>query len=90
MTMSPDDLKDARRRLGLSVADFAAMLGVRVQHVRRMEMQPGGGTHRRVTGTTERLVRAYLSGYRPKDWPAGAPDSCSGSGSSGSGQSGGR
>lgn len=93
MTMSADDLKEARRFLGLSVADFAAMLGVGPQHVRRMETGPGRGAHRRVTDTTERLVRAYLSGYRPKDWPSGArapAESGAGSVSSGTGQSGGR
>lgn len=67
--MSPDDLKQARRTLGLSVADLAAMLGVAPSHLRRMEMQPGKEAHRPVRETTQRLVQAYLDGYRPPDWP---------------------
>jgi DNA-binding transcriptional regulator YiaG len=68
--MSAKDLTAARRALGLSVRDFATMLGCSPQHVRRMETQPGRPQHRRITGTTARLVRAYLSGYRPGDWPS--------------------
>jgi transcriptional regulator with XRE-family HTH domain len=67
--MLAGELREARRILGLTVREFADMLGVRPQHVRRMETPPGQGAHRRVTATTERLVRAYLSGYRPRDWP---------------------
>ncbi len=67
--MSADDLTQARLALGLSVRELAAMLGCSPQHVRRMQTRPGEGQHRRITGTTERLLRAYLSGYRPRDWP---------------------
>lgn len=63
------NFREARHRLGLSVAELATMLGVDPVHVRRMEMQPGKPTHRPVRETTERLVRAYLDGYRPQDWP---------------------
>lgn len=64
------ELKEARRKLGLSVAQMAAMLGVKDQHVRRMESAPDLESARPVNGTTERLIRAYLDGYRPKNWPA--------------------
>lgn len=68
-TMDHLELKQARNRLGLSVAQMAAMLGCQDQHVRRMEMAPHNESARPVNGTTERLVRAYLEGYRPPDWP---------------------
>jgi DNA-binding transcriptional regulator YiaG len=69
--MSADELEAARRTLGLSVREFAAMLGCSQQHLWRMRTSAGEKRqHRRVTGTTERLVRAYLAGYRPRDWPA--------------------
>jgi predicted transcriptional regulator len=67
--MTPEALKEARRNLGLTVPQLAVMLGVHQDHIRRMEMQPGKPTHRPVRGTTERLIAAYLSGYRPDDWP---------------------
>jgi len=68
--MTPDQFKAARHKLGLSVTQMALMLGIEESgtQVRRMEMQPGKSTHRPVSGTTARLVKAYLDGYRPRDW----------------------
>lgn len=67
--MSPDEFRAARRRLGLSGSQMAAVLGVSHTQVRRMEMQPGRESHRPVNDTTAKLVEAYLAGYRPPDWP---------------------
>lgn len=67
--MNPDAFKAARHALGLSVADMARMLGVTDIQVRRMETREGLGSHRPVNGTTQRLVEAWLAGYRPPDWP---------------------
>lgn len=69
---TPGALKEARQALGLSVAGMAAMLGVGELQVRRMELPPDRQSHRPVTGTTARLLRAYLDGYRPADWPGKA------------------
>lgn len=67
--MTPAEFKEARRALGLSVAQMADMLGVTSVQVRRMELREDAGVHRPVMPTTARLVRAYLDGYRPRDWP---------------------
>lgn len=68
-TMTPDELESARRRLGLSVADMARMLETDPQTWRRMTMSATASTFRRPAARMERLIRAYLSGYRPGDWP---------------------
>lgn len=68
--MTPDELKEVRRKLGLSVSQLADMLGVSHQHARRMAVDPGKGSHRPINETARRLLQAYLDGYRPPDWPA--------------------
>ncbi len=67
--MTPTQLREARRELGLSVRQLAAMLSVDPDLVRRMEIQIGDEGHRPIRGSIQRLVRAYLDGYRPSDWP---------------------
>lgn len=69
MTMNHRDLKQARKALGLSLAQMAAMLGISPELARRMETAPGAGRARPITETAERLIAAYLAGYRPPDWP---------------------
>ena len=67
--MTPADIKEARRKLGLSVADLARLLDTDPQTVRRMEQRPDGSTSRKPAPRMVRLLRAYSEGYRPQDWP---------------------
>jgi Predicted transcriptional regulator len=67
--VTPAEFRAARLSLGLSVAEMAAALGVRSDAVRRMEMTSGKPTSRAVTPTMERLLQAFLAGYRPENWP---------------------
>lgn len=67
--MTHDEIKKARVDLGLSVADMAAMLGHSPVHQRRLESDPGVDMHRAPNGSCVRLLRAFLGGYRPPDWP---------------------
>jgi transcriptional regulator with XRE-family HTH domain len=71
--MTPKQFKEARRKLGLSVSQMAKALGVSDMQIRRMQIAPDKGSHREVQPTTEKLIRAYLDGYRPKDWPQENP-----------------
>lgn len=64
-----EQFKEARHKLGLSVAEAAAMLGVGELLVRRMELAPDKSSHRPVQGPVQRLMDLYLAGFRPKDWP---------------------
>lgn len=68
-TMTHQEIQDARVKLGLSVADMARMLGHSDIHQRRLESLPDVSMHRTANGATVRLLRAYLDGYRPRDWP---------------------
>lgn len=67
--MTPDEIRQARQSLGLSVAQMAAALETDPQTVRRMEYEPSASTHRPPASRMVRLLRAYLDGYRPPDWP---------------------
>ena len=67
--MKPDQIKDARAKLGLTQAQLGAMLDTDGQTVRRMEMPEDTSTHRKPAVRMVRLLQAYLDGYRPSDWP---------------------
>jgi transcriptional regulator with XRE-family HTH domain len=66
--MTPAEFRAARTTLGVSVSRMGRVIGISPTHVRRMEMDDTAASHRPVTETVERLVRAYLDGYRPPDW----------------------
>ena len=66
--MTPKQMARARERLGLTLEQMATMLGY--SGVQRRQMQYDLETGRReIRGPQRRLVDAYLSGYRPADWP---------------------
>ena len=66
--MAPDDMARARKRLGLTLEELATMLGY--QGAQRRQMQYDLETGRReIRDPQRRLIEAYLSGYRPADWP---------------------
>lgn len=67
--MTPTAIKQARQSLGLSVADLARLLDTDPQSVRRMEQSETASTFRRPAPRMVRLITAYVSGYRPDDWP---------------------
>ena len=69
MTHAPINISDARAALGLSVAQLSALLDTDAQSVRRWSLQPGSSTARDPPPRVERLIAAYLAGYRPEDWP---------------------
>lgn len=66
--MTPDDLFKARRKLGLTLDQMAEMLGYDGEQARSQvhHMETG---RRDIRPAQRRLVEAYLSGYRPRDWP---------------------
>jgi transcriptional regulator with XRE-family HTH domain len=66
--MTPSKMAKARKDLGLTLEQMAAMLGY--SGVQRRQMQYDLETGRRdIREPQRRLVEAYLAGYRPKDWP---------------------
>ena len=62
----PDDYRSARKILGLNQTQMAVALGYSAQS-RIAEIE--NGTSRADAGKIK-LLRAYLAGYRPEDWPA--------------------
>lgn len=70
--MTPTEIKQARQSLGLSVAQIATLLDTDPQTIRRMEQSETANTFRKPAPRMVRLIRAYLDGYRPNDWPTGA------------------
>lgn len=67
--MSPDELRAARRRLGLTQSQLARLLDTDPRAVRAMESAPTTSKHRTPAPRMVRLLIAYLDGYRPPDWP---------------------
>lgn len=72
--MTPDELKQARRKLGLTLEQMATMLGYQGVQRRQMmyDLETGRGG-RELREPQRRLVEAYLRGYRPEDWPISRP-----------------
>lgn len=66
--MTPDQLAKARKKLGLTLDQMAEMLGYDGEHARSQvhHMETG---RRDIRPAQRRLMEAYLSGYRPRDWP---------------------
>ena len=66
--MTPDQLARARKRLGLTLEQMASMLGYDGEQRRQMMYDLESG-RRAIRAPQRRLTEAYLSGYRPRDWP---------------------
>jgi len=64
----PAELRAARAALGLTQAQMARMLDVTPRVYQAWEA-PSGTTARPPAVRVGRLVRAYLDGHRPQDWP---------------------
>jgi len=62
----PEEIRQARKELGLSGEQMAEMLGYGPVRQRVSAIEAG-----RVVphDAVVRLLRAYLAGYRPPDWP---------------------
>ena len=66
--MTPHTLAKARELLGLSLSDMARMLGYEGEQARSQAHHLETG-RREIRPAQRRLIEAYLSGYRPDDWP---------------------
>lgn len=66
--MTPTQIKDARRKLGVTLEAWATLLGYEGAHRRAMAHDLETG-RRTIREPQRRLAEAYLEGYRPKDWP---------------------
>lgn len=64
--MTPADFRQARKSLGLTQGQLAKLMGLAHRTVQKWE-----GSERKIDPAAVRLLRAYLDGYRPEDWPKG-------------------
>lgn len=71
--MTNYQIKEARRKLGLSQRQFGNVLDTDASTIRKMEAAPEQSTHRKPAPRMVRLITAYLKGYRPDDWPQSEP-----------------
>lgn len=65
--MTPAEIREARLALGLTLSQLASLLGYEAERQTGYKIESG---IRPLRAPQERLLRAYLSGYRPDDWPA--------------------
>jgi len=64
--MTGDEVKQARKQLGLTQTQLAEVMGLTGKtYISKIEnnTQPLGEV-------SIRLLKAYLAGYRPEDWPS--------------------
>jgi len=61
--MTPAQFTEARKSLGLSTAETAAVLGRTVRNIQQWESGA-----RAIDPSAARLMVAYQAGYRPDDW----------------------
>ena len=62
--MTPAEFREARRRLGLSQFQLAAVLDTSDRTIRKWE-----GGERSPNPVAAQAMRWFLAGYRPPDWP---------------------
>ena len=66
--MGADEFKMAVKTLGLTHDQMALMLDIN-HKTRRMEISKMCSGKKPLPVRVSRLMNAYLSGYRPQDWP---------------------
>ena len=66
--MTPKEFQKARQSLGLSAPDLARVLGISPARATQTFSDWFRGV-KPMDAARARLMRAYLDGYRPDDWP---------------------
>lgn len=67
--MTPAEVRAARQSLGLTQAQLAPLLGYAPGPNPQSPVCALERGRREIDGAKARLLRAYLDGYRPPDWP---------------------
>lgn len=67
-SMTPDEIKAAGAALGLKKSELAEMLGITPARTTQT-MSDWITGRQQMDMARSRLLRAYLDGYRPDDWP---------------------
>lgn len=72
--MTPSEFKAARQRLGLSQSQLGRLLDTAPQTIRKWELDTEHSTARSVNPVAARVMRWFLAGFRPPEWPEGKGD----------------
>lgn len=67
LAMTPSEIREARQKLGLTLAQFAGVLGYAPIRQAGYAIESG---RRRLREPQRQLLAMYLAGHRPDDWPA--------------------
>lgn len=73
--MTPAQISEARGGFGLTLIQWATMLGISRPQAHRIEQPRGVPSHRRPSKTLIRLIQAYQRGPLPEDWPRNLKES---------------
>lgn len=68
--MTPEEFKEARRKLGLTQSQLGLILDTAPQTIRKWEMPAGRSTARSVNPVAAQAMRWFLAGFRPGGWPS--------------------
>lgn len=68
--MTPQEFREARLSMGLTLTQAGQLLGYDGTHVRQQVRRMEAG-EKPIRPPQARLMRAYMEGYRPEDWPKG-------------------
>lgn len=67
--MTPQEFKDARNRLGLSMQQAADILRVSKQTLAKWEAPPTAASSAPASPLACAAMRWFLDGFRPPEWP---------------------
>lgn len=67
--MTPQEFKQARRELGLTVAALARILDIGDRTIRKWEAPENTNSARAPNPVACRVMRWMLDGRRPEEWP---------------------
>jgi len=68
--MTPDEIRAARKALGLTQHQMAVLLGFADQPHTKNNLSKLERGSKTLDPVRARLLRAYVDGYRPEDWPS--------------------
>lgn len=67
--MTPEEFKEARRKLGLTQSQLGEILDTAPQTIRKWEMPDSARSRRSVNPVAARVMQWMLASGRPSEWP---------------------
>ena len=67
--MTPQEFKEARHTLGLSLSELGHILNTHPRTIRKWEAKPDLNNARNPNPVASQVMRWMLNGFRPPEWP---------------------